>query len=135
MSDLLTPRYITYMSKGKYDPVYVKGFTTEETDLAKVLWKDMEVKPVNIVIEPREKVIKKLTQYQCTKEAYTRYLLQTQDDSKNPDWYTIGEKCIEVLHENGKMAPQVLVANMLQDIESDLNMASYLRKVVSRAGV
>lgn len=136
MTELMTPRYITYMSKGKYDPVYNKGYSNEEIEMAKFLWKPLDEKPIqNIIIEPKEKVIKKLTQYQCTKEAYTRYLIQTQDESDKPDWMLIGEKCIDVLHENGKMAPQVLVANMLQDIESDVNRNSFLRKAILRAGL
>lgn len=136
MTELLYPRYITYMSKGKYEPVSSKGFSKEETDLAKFLWVEpKEEKLQNIIIVPREKVKPKLTQYNCTKEAYTRYLIDTQDDSDNPDWMAIGEKCIEVLHENGKMAPQVLVCNMLQDIESDINRTAFLRKVLNRAGL
>jgi len=34
------PKYITYMSKGQYEPSYNKGFTTEEIALAKSQWVD-----------------------------------------------------------------------------------------------
>lgn len=33
-----SPRYITYMTKGKYDPKYNKGYTPEELEEAKQLW-------------------------------------------------------------------------------------------------
>lgn len=33
-----SPQYICYMTKGKYDPKYNKGYTQEELDIAKATW-------------------------------------------------------------------------------------------------
>ena len=36
------PKYVTYMSKGQYEPAYNKGFTAEEIEAAKALWVNFE---------------------------------------------------------------------------------------------
>jgi len=38
MSEENLPKYITYMSKGKYDPKYLSGFSADECSLAKAAW-------------------------------------------------------------------------------------------------
>jgi len=39
------PKYISYMSKGKYDPKYVQGISTEIIDGCKASWVDYTTKP------------------------------------------------------------------------------------------
>ena len=44
------PKYITYMSKGKYDPKYNKGFTDENIQRYKSLWIDYTTQPSSYLI-------------------------------------------------------------------------------------
>jgi len=44
ITDETIPTYLTYMSKGKYDPSYVKDFSEEDISTAKANWVDKKVK-------------------------------------------------------------------------------------------
>lgn len=129
MSDITYPKYIVYMSKGQYDPVFAKGFTEEESTLAKSLWKDQNEKI--LVIEPREKVQPKLTQYQCAKEAMIRYyqLGYTDDD---PDYRIITQIVINVLHDNRILAHDNTVTHIIQSIQSEINPDRFITRVLRR---
>lgn len=124
MTEFTYPGYIVYMSKGKYDPVYSKNVSEQETDLAKSLWKEPKKDATTIVIEPREKVQKKLTQFQCAKEVEIRYLEQTQDED-----FTDIDKLIEItsktLSDNHSLAHYRVCANIIQDIQSRQNKTVY----------
>jgi len=48
-------KYITYMSKGKLDPKYIKGYSQEEIAIYKSQWKDMTIsKYGRIELTPKE---------------------------------------------------------------------------------
>lgn len=125
MSSLTYPKYITYMSKGIYNPVYSKGFEPEEFEMAKMCWsepKKDDSKAV-IVIEPKEKVQKKLTQFQCAKEVEIRYIMEYQDEEFRID--PLIEITSKVLNENGTLAHYRVVANIIQDIQSRRNKNAF----------
>lgn len=50
ITDETTPKYITYMSKGKYDPKYNKGFADEDIIAYKSLWVDFTKEPPSYII-------------------------------------------------------------------------------------
>jgi len=126
MSELLYPKYIVYMSKGQYDPVYAKDFSEEETSLAKSLWVEKKEEPKTIVIEPKEKVIKKLTLYGIAREAEIRYIMEypdiPMDEYDTNDMLDIVKK---ICKENKTLIPKRQMANILQDIMAYNKAAEY----------
>jgi len=50
ITDETTPKYITYMSKGKYDPKYNKGFIESDIERYKSLWVDFTREPPSYLI-------------------------------------------------------------------------------------
>lgn len=135
MSDLTYPGYVTYMSKGKYDPVYSKDFSTEETILAKSLWVEPKKdEPVNIVIEPKEKVIKKLTQWGVAREAEIEYIMRYPDEViENYCPKKMARVVIDICQKNKILTHKVLVRNILQDIESVISPERFVEMVVRMA--
>lgn len=135
MSDLLYPKYVVYMSKGQYNPVYSKGFSTEETSLAKSLWSEPKKdEPKTIVIEPKEKVIKKLTQWQVARQAELEYLQEYPDE--NIEDYCpkkMAHIVISICQKNKMLTHKILVRNMLQDIEAVIRPERFVEMVVRLA--
>lgn len=126
MSEITYHGYITYMTKGKYDPVYVKDFTEEHLQVAKESWKEQIIAPTTIVIEPKEKLKKKLTQFQCAHEVETRYLEQTQgEDITEKSLDDLIDITTKVLNENGTLSHYRVVANIIQDIQSRQNKSVF----------
>lgn len=122
MSEYSYPKFICYMSKGQYDPVYTKKFVEEETSLAKSLWKEpaaAQGAAATIVIEPREKVIKKLTLYGIAREAEIRYIIEYPDvEIGNYDTNDMLAICKKICFENKTLVPKRQMANILQDIQA-----------------
>lgn len=54
-----SPKYITYMTKGKLDPVYNKGYTIEELNEAKAAWTDKKKSKAMIEYEAFDLMIDK----------------------------------------------------------------------------
>lgn len=129
MSELMYPKYVTYMTKGQFDPVYTKDFSVEETDLAKSLWVDIKRETVNIVIEPKEKVKPKLTQFQLSQEVQTRWMMEHGDDEK-PDYDEMLDILIEVARQNKTLLPDRTAANIIQDIQSRFDKTKYKARVL-----
>jgi len=130
MTDITYPKYLIYMTKGKYDPVFSKDFSSEEYSLAKSMWREPQSKTQEkavIVIEPKEKVIKKLTQFQCAQEVEIRYMEEYGDDDFNLD--ALLEITPKVLKDNKTMAHYRLVANIIQDIQSRRDPDSFKNAV------
>lgn len=135
MTDMHYPRYITYMSKGQYDPVYTKDFSKEETDMAKFVWVEPEKDvPKTIVIEPREKVIKKLTQWQLAREAEIEYLIQYPDEIiENYCPRKMAQIIITLCQKNKILTHKILVRNILQDVQAVVRPDSFVDQVVFMA--
>lgn len=129
MSELFYQKYITYMSKGIYDPVYNKGFTIQEVEVFKSLWifPDEGTQPANIVIEPKEKVIKKLTLFQIARAAQCEYLAIYKEIDINISKliYIV----IRLLKENRILAHKMTVRNIIQDIIADLDAEEFVSAV------
>lgn len=132
MSDLLYPRYLTYMTKGQYDPVFKKDFSSEECALAKSLW--VEQSKVPIIIEPKEKVIKKLTQWQLARESEIQYLIQYPDEIiENYSVKKMAQIVITLCQQNKILTHKILVRNILQDIQAVVHPHTFIDQVVFMA--
>lgn len=126
MTEMFYPKYITYMSKGQYDPVNVKGFERAETDRLKSEWKD-HTTTANIIIEPREKIKKKLTYYQIARACQAEYMAIYQ----SVDFEILKMIAIvcRVLKENSILAHKLTVRNIIQDIQAELDFETFQAEV------
>lgn len=130
MSELTYQGYLTYMSKGKYDPVYIKGFSQQEIDLAKEMWKEYEKdKPVNIIIEPKEKVVPKMTQWQLSHHVQTIWMTRHGDEDK-PDYDEMLDILIEEALPNRTLLPDRTSIAIIQDIQSRMDKSKYKQRVL-----
>jgi len=129
MSEYTYPGYITYMTKGIYDPEQpIKHFTLSECELGKSLFK-VVTPETKIVIEPREKVQKKLTQWQISREAEIRYL-QRYPEHDDLELIDLCHIIIEVLNENHTLSHKTVVRNIAQDIMASRDPARFVREVL-----
>lgn len=133
MTEYVYQRYVIYMSKGQYDPVYKKDFTDEECNFAKSQWKD-PVQLAKIVIEPREKVMKKLTQFQLAREAELMYLIEYPEEIiENYSAKQMAHIIIKLCQQNKILTHKILVRNILQDIQAVQRPDSFVDQVVFMA--
>lgn len=81
MSEETVPTYITYMSKGQYDPIYMKDYTDEYANERKREWKAPTAVHISgdlTVITHGEVKTKRITMYWLSREAENEYL-ETHD--------------------------------------------------------
>lgn len=129
MSELFYQKYITYMSKGIYDPVYNKGFTEQDIEIWKSLWifPSEQSQPANIIVEPKEKIQKKLTLFQIARAAQAEYMFTYQEISLNVNKLIF--IVIRILKENKILAHKMVVRNIIQDIIADLDVEEFVASV------
>lgn len=130
ISELTYPPYISYMSKGKYEPIYSKGFPDEEIDAFRQSYRcESTIVNTNRPIEQVEKK-SKLTQYQIAKEASIRYL-ETYGEAEL-DYRRLAEIITKLLHENRSLAHYHIVANIIQDVQSEYEPDKFWQAVQRR---
>lgn len=129
MTDLLTPTYITYMSKGQFDPVHVYGdYELSYLELLKNEWKDKEVKGTELVFVENTKK-KEITQWTLSQLSLARYQETVGVDVINV--YSLIKIVIQILKENKKLAHKRAVANIVQDVLAEVNTDEYARQILS----
>lgn len=130
MTELNYVRYIAYMSKGKYDPMYNKGFSETEIDAIRDSYRpettNVDTNKSGETIEKRNK----LTQYQIGREAINRYLIQYGEIEV--DYRLMGYIIINLLHENHSLAHYTIVSNIIQDIQAELQEDRFMDAVMAR---
>lgn len=94
MTDEYTPRYITYMTKGQYEPIFSNGYDLEYIKSLKDKWENYDKvwKVGDLTIEynnVKEKVNKKKTQY----DIYKDVLIECQENNMldDKDFTKIGD--------------------------------------------
>lgn len=125
-------KYITYCSKGQYDPVSNKLFDEKEVSELKAKYVDEEKlckQPINIVIEPREKRAPKLTQFQVSKEAEIRYMILYPDDDEI-EYRKMATIVVQTLADNKTLAHKNTVKYILQDIQSRAHPDTFITDVL-----
>lgn len=133
MTEELTPGFITYMSKGKFDCVYSKAYDELEIATLKNKWIDYRKDDnanANVMVCYVEKEKKdKLTQYALARMAQSRYLDEVGPD--NVEVNKLIKIVIKVLKENKKLAHKRMVVNIVQDVLADVNFEEYSRQILS----
>lgn len=129
ITELTYPTYISYMSKGKYIPIHVKGFTDDEVISYSKAFKSTKAEPVKYQIE-KITPVKKLTQFEISKEAEIRYLLKYDTDDIN--WFEMYNIVKEVCKDNRVCSHDNTVAYILQDIQSRLKPEEQWKRIRNR---
>lgn len=138
MTEELTPRYVTYMSKGKFEPVYKNGYDDMEIAVLRNQWVDYDnanandnaSANANVMVCYVEKDNKnKITQYVLARMVHSRYLDEVGVD--NVEVGKLVKITIKVLKENKKLAHKRMVANIVQDVLADVNFEEYSRQIIS----
>lgn len=122
--------YISYMSKGQWEPLYNKGFPDDEIDgLRRAFSPESTVVNLSQPIEKIEKRVK-LTQFQIAREALILYEATYGDE--DTDYYKLGKIVVQVLRKNGSLAHYTVVANIMQDIQSERFPDTFMTAVLAR---
>lgn len=136
ITDEVTPRYITYMTKGKFDVVNSKGYDEMELAVLRNAWVDYRgananaSANANVMVIYQEKEKKdKITQYMLARMAHSRYVDEVGADDINVA--SLIKIVIRVLKEHKKLAYKRVVANICQDILADINFEEYTRQILS----
>lgn len=119
------------MSKGKYDPLYSKGFPDEDITELKHQWNDPA--PKNEVIYPKLERKQKMTQWAVGQEAEVRYMeIPGYDERDEVDWKIMIQFVIDVLNENKILAHEFTVAHIVQDIQSRLAPEKFVNRIYQK---
>lgn len=140
MSSSTINGYISYMSKGQYDPIFDKsGISRDNINIMKESWiangpANANVNNVNITYIDKP-VRKKITQFQISQLAKSEYENMYIDNGHfgvipfNPS--QLMKIVIKLLKQNNMLAHKRMVANILQDIQSDLDPEEFSRSILS----
>lgn len=124
--------YITYMSKGKFEPFFYKGVSSEFLEERKREWKD----PLTVRISGDLTVItgavkrKEVTQYTMARELSV-WILEQQAANVSVSKTDIVRKCVSILTGYGKSRHYRNVANICQDAMWDWQPDYNLQKILS----
>lgn len=128
MNEFSYPKYISYMSKGIYDPVLNKGFTQMEIDLYKGSWVEPKNETEDII--RREVTKPKMTQWRMGQEAEIRYLEKYGD--AEVDYMNMSEIIVELCYENKTLAHDNRVVQIIQDIQARAEPAKFFNRIRKR---
>lgn len=134
MNMMLTPTYITYMSKGKFEPVMLKGYEKDEIDNLKTQWTEKEKRQEGKVetIFVKEKKEAKITQWEMARQVQGLYMEQHKEEFVGDGGFKIRlliECAIKVLKEHKKLAHKRMVANLVQDVMAEVNHDEYIAQI------
>jgi len=135
MTEETVPTYISYMSKGQYDPIFMKDYDNEYANERKREWKPPTTVRISgdlTVITKGEVKTKRITQFTIAREAQSIYV-----DKWTMEWIRdngmevrkLAKIVIELLKANGMLAHKRLVANIIQDIQADLSPTRFLDSI------
>lgn len=115
MSELTVAGYLSYMSKGKYDPVFNKGYDHAFIDKCKSEWVDNDktnlVQEVTIITKTKER----LTEFDLQMEAED-LLWGDNEHDKSVSKSEIYDAVVNILRKHKRLAHYRRVANLCQAI-------------------
>lgn len=113
MTELTVPGYISYMTKGKYNPIVMKDYEQDYIDKLKSEWVDPTVRVNEVITLTKEK--SKITEFDLQLEAED-LLWGPNDHDKLISKEDIYDTVIKVLKKHRKLAHYRRVANICQAI-------------------
>ena len=127
-------KYITYMSKGKFDPLYNKEFADNWIGERKREWKAPTTVRISgdLTIIANEVVKKKpLTQFAIARELEVWILEQVANDN-HPSHSNIIKQARTILHSHNRLADDNMLVKICQDAMWPTDEKSRLSKIISR---
>lgn len=125
-------KYITYMSKGVYDPLVVYKWDKDEIDARKQMWvgenANDNANEVEIV-----KVKSRISQYGIAQLAKAQYMEEYTESYIRDNGYEshkLVKIVIKVLKDNQRLAHKIQVRNIVQDIEAEIDPVRYVNDIV-----
>lgn len=124
MTNETYPGYITYMTKGKFEPVFSKGFDKEEIEKLKNEWIDYEHKTV-MNIEVHKTVKLKITRFALAQQVLAEYTESgipeewDREEDKN-----LLKKCVNICNLNSVLPHYRAVAEIAQAVKLNMEPSS-----------
>lgn len=134
MQEETVDRYITYMTKGQYEPVYMLGYSQEDANRYRSEWKSDNVIRVNgdlTVVTKGDVKRTRINQVAIARMVIARYNDQLKVDDADHEMKKLALLTRDILRENGMSCNYRQVANILQDIQAELNPRYWLTKILS----
>lgn len=126
--------YVCYMSKGKFEPLYNKGFADEWISERKSEWKSQTTVRISgdlTVITHGEVKKKVITQYTIARELEVWILEEIANDN-TPSHANIIRKARSILHSYNKLADDNMLVKICQDAMWPTSESSRIQKIISR---
>lgn len=126
-----TEKYITYMSKGKFEPFFFKGYEKSEIEKLKEKWIDYKKtenkieKNVIMNIEVHKKVKLKITRFALAQQVLAMYTEAglPEEWSREEDRELV-KKCVQICNENQVLPHYRAVAEIAQAVKLNMEASS-----------
>lgn len=118
MTEEFTPKYITYMTKGKYEPVLVKGYNMLDIDELKAKW--IEPKSAVMNVQVIKTIKPKITRYALAQNVLAAYVDNEIENWGPDDNKELIKKCVAICNENGILPHYRCVAEIAQAVKLNL---------------
>lgn len=138
MSEETIPTYISYMTKGQFDPLLNIGFDNEYVNERKREWKEKQSIHISgdlTIITHGEVKKKRITQVTIANAAIQEYNQMITTDNAhlldNPDHDIMYKLVVKLLKANGMSTNYRQCSNIIQDMCSTLDSRRHRLKVLS----
>jgi len=127
-------RYVTYMSKGKFEPMFNKGFADDWIGERKREWKSPTTVRISgdlTVITNGEVKKKVITQFAIARELEVWIIEQIANDN-HPSHSNIVKQARMILHSHNRLADDNMLVKICQDAMWPTDECSRISKIISR---
>lgn len=134
MEEQHIPKYVTYMTKGKFDPIYVKGFEQSWLDKMRSQWREPTTVRISgdlTVVTNGEVKKKVITQFAIARELEVWILEQVANDN-HPTHANVIKQARLILHSHNRLADDNMLVKICQDAMWPTHETSRIQKIISR---
>jgi len=127
-------KYVTYMSKGKFEPLYNKGFADDWIGKRKCEWKSptsVRISGDLTIIANGEVKKKTITQFAIARELEVWICEQIAKDNY-PKYRDIIKQARTILHSHNRLADDNMLVKICQDAMWPTDENSRISKIISR---
>lgn len=132
MTDEHTRKYITYMTKGQYDPLLNIGYDANEVSVMRSEWREPTMVSISgdLTIITKGEVKKvRMNQVTIARMAIEKY--RERDHPLDMRMTVLIDIVSDLLKANGMSRNYRQVANILQEIQCEVNPAAWRSKILS----
>ena len=116
-------RYVTYMTKGRFEPVFYKAFTKESIEDCKALWVDYKAPTVIHHGEATHEKTRRTTTFDMEEEVLNEYMFTYPEEFKNKiiKLQPLYKMVKDVLKRNRKGRYNLNITRMVESLVSEIN--------------